>query len=220
MIKAEDFLAELEIKSGADLGSDLGTDLGTDLSSNLGLKPNKQNKPANDEPDSLSGSSDIQGLKKQIENRAVALLAQREHGAKELQQKLLKKFPETPEILAEYNEVRGFLSDLINDVIELCQANNWQSDDRYLEQAVHSYMAKGHGPMKIKQKLQTACSNSELIDAHLSIDEADWVEEARSALIKKYGDNGKPTEQKEQARRMRFLQSRGFFPSTIWKAFD
>lgn len=200
MKSAEQFLAELNIKAGADLG-------------------NEPNSTAITEPDLMSGSSDIESLKKQIENRAVALLATREHGAKELKQKLLKKFPETPELLASFNEVPGLMASLISDVIEHCQQNNWQSDERFVEQAIRSYVNKGHGPLKIKQKLQQACADSGLISAYLDWDEAEWVELAQAALDKKYGDCHKPAQQKEQAKRMRFLQSRGFSPSTVWKAF-
>ena len=167
----------------------------------------------------ITGSDDIQSLKTEIEKRAVSLLATREHGAKELKQKLLQKFPETPELLSRFHEESGFVSALVSEVITLCQQNNWQSDERFVEQAVRNYVAKGHGPMKIQQKLQQACSDSSLISAYLDWDESDWVEVARSVLEKKYGDCQKPTAQKDQAKRMRFLQSRGFSPGTIWKSF-
>ncbi|HHS99325.1 MAG TPA: regulatory protein RecX [Thiomicrospira sp.] len=206
MKSAEEFLAELEMKSGADLGLDrepISAEVNTD-SDVLGVIKN-------------SGSS--AELAKKIEAKAVALLAMREHGSKELQQKLLKKFPETTELLAEYSEQPGLVKQLVDDVLALCKQNNWQSDERYLEQAVRNYVAKGHGPQKIRQKLQQACYDSDLISAALDWDESDWTELAQTVLEKKYGDSQKPAEQKEQARRMRFLQSRGFSQSTIWKAF-
>lgn len=204
MKSAEAFLAELNKKSGADLGVD---------------QTAPEQSSFTTEPDFISGSSDIEILKKQIENRAVSLLAIREHGAKELKQKLLKKFPETSELVAEYQEINGFISELIDEVLETCQQNNWQSDERYLEQAVRSYSDKGQGPLKIRQKLQQACYDSSLISQYLDWDESDWVEIAQQVLEKKYGNCQKPTEAKEQAKRVRFLQSRGFLPSTVWKAF-
>jgi regulatory protein len=42
---------------------------------------------------------------------------------------------------------------------------------------------------------------------------------ARALLDKKYGETAKPAESKEQARRLRFLQSRGFSASQCYKAF-
>jgi len=204
---AEEFLAELNIKSGADLGVESGSDFDKTDKGLFGSKGSSA------KPETLAE------LSKRIEAKAVALLAMREHGSKELQQKLLNKFPETPELLSEYSEQPGLVKRLVNEVLRTCQENNWQSDERYLEQAVRNYVDKGHGPQKIRQKLQQTCYDSDLISAALDWDESDWAELAQSVLEKKYGDTKKPTEQKEQAKRMRFLQSRGFAPSTIWKAF-
>ncbi|WP_029407111.1 regulatory protein RecX [Thiomicrorhabdus sp. Milos-T2] len=202
MKNAEEFLAELAMKSGADLG----------------IEPNPHS--AFGESDSLSSEvKNTAELAKKIEAKAVALLAMREHGAKELKQKLLTKFPETSELLAEYAEQPGLVKLLVTDVLTLCQENNWQSDERYIEQAVRNYVDKGHGPQKIRQKLQQNCHDSGQISAALDWDESDWVELAQDALYKKYGSCKKPAEQKEQARCMRFLQSRGFSQSTIWKSF-
>jgi len=193
---AEAFLAELNSQSPADLGLDTPAD-----------------------NDFANTSNCLAELTKRIESKAVAMLAMREHGAKELKQKLRTKFPETPALLEQYGELPGLVNQLIDDVVLVCQENNWQSDERYVEQAVRNYMAKGHGPLKIKQKLQQACADSSLISAYLDIDEADWADLAKTVLEKKYGDCHKPSEQKQQAKRMRFLQSRGFAQSTIWKAF-
>ncbi|WP_040725786.1 regulatory protein RecX [Thiomicrorhabdus sp. Kp2] len=202
MKSAEEFLAELNMKSGADLG----------------IEPSPHSPFR--ESDSLTPQvKTLDELAKKIEAKAVALLAMREHGSKELKQKLLTKIPETPELLAEYAEQPGLVGLLVTDVLKLCQENNWQSDERYVEQAVRNYVNKGHGPQKIRQKLQQTCYDNSLISAALDWDESDWVELAQQALEKKYGDCKKPTEQKEQAKRMRFLQSRGFAQSTIWKAF-
>ena len=202
MKSAEEFLAELNMKSGADLG----------------IEPSPHSPFR--ESDSLTPQvKTLDELAKKIEAKAVALLAMREHGSKELKQKLLTKIPETPELLSEYAEQPGLVGLLVTDVLKLCQENNWQSDERYVEQAVRNYVNKGHGPQKIRQKLQQTCYDNSLISAALDWDESDWVELAQQALEKKYGDCKKPTEQKEQAKRMRFLQSRGFAQSTIWKAF-
>lgn len=204
MKSAEDFLAELNIKSDNDLDGEPGLEF---------------DKTDKDLLDRKVKSETLADLSKRIEAKAVALLAMREHGSKELQRKLLRKFPETPELLSEYSEPPGLVKRLVNNALKTCQENGWQSDERYLEQAVRNYVDKGHGPQKIRQKLQQACYDSDLISAALDWDESDWADLAQTVLEKKYGDAQKPTEQKEQAKRMRFLQSRGFAPSTIWKAF-
>ena len=199
MKSAEAFLANLEMKPGADLGLDQAE------KPSFGLLGDEHSKQAD--------------LSRQIEAKAVALLATREHGAKELQGKLLKKFPETPQLLAQYQMSEGDVASLVSDVVETCRINNWQSDERYLELAIRNYADKGQGPLKIRQKLQQCCADGNLISAYLDWDESDWVEIARQALIKKYGDCCKPTAQKEQAKRLRFLQSRGFTSGMVWKAF-
>lgn len=201
---AEEFLAELGMKSGADLGDEPSPRSAFRGADSLGVNAEPKNP---------------QELAKKIEAKAVALLAMREHGNKELKQKLLTKFPETADLLALYAGQPGLVKQLVDEVLALCIENQWQSDERYLEQAVRNYLAKGHGPQKIRQKLQQACYDSSLIAAALDLDDSDWAELAQQALEKKYGDCKKPAEQKEQAKRMRFLQSRGFAPSTIWKAF-
>ncbi len=167
----------------------------------------------------LFSSEPIEALAKKIESRAVYLLGVREHGAKELKTKLLTKFPETEALLSECQEVPGFMNDLIDDVLQRCQANNWQSDERYIEQSVRNWAAKGSGPIKIRQKLQQASDRDDLITLYLDWDDREWLELALDVLLKKYGDTQRPTEQKEQAKRMRFLQSRGFSSEVIWKAF-
>lgn len=158
-------------------------------------------------------------LRQQIESRAVMLLAIREHGAKELKTKLIKKFPETESMLSETQEPAGLVKILVEEVIESCQENNWQSDERYIEQAVRSLMEKGQGPMKIRQKCQQACQNSTLIEAYLEFESVEWLEMAKNVMLKKYGDLTKPASRNEQAKRMRFLQGRGFSSEVIWKVY-
>lgn len=158
-------------------------------------------------------------LRRAMEGKAVALLAMREHGALELKQKLQSKFPETEDLLAETGESPGLVKRLADEVVAYCAAQNWQSDARYVEQAVRNYMDKGHGPLKIRQTLQRACDASASIDAHLDLEVADWLAIMQAVLIKKYGEASKPASRNEQARRMRFLQSRGFPGEWIWKLY-
>jgi regulatory protein len=185
-----------------------------DFLQTLGIEPTTSGKLLVED-----GFAEVQALSKQIESRAVYLLAMREHGAKELKTKLVTKFPETPELLESCKELPGLVKSLIDDVLKKCQDNNWQSDERYIELAVRNWAAKGSGPVKIRQKLQQASYRSDLITMYLDWDESEWLELAKDVLIKKYGDTCKPEARNEQAKRMRFLQSRGFAPHVIWQAF-
>lgn len=159
-------------------------------------------------------------LRQEIEARAVSLLAIREHGDKELRRKLKTKFPFSDALQAKYQLDESALSGMIAEVVEYCQTENWQSDERYIEQAVLNLSQKGQGPMKIRQKLQQTSSRSDLIDAYLDWELEDWLEIAREVMLKKYGNLHKPESRNEQAKRMRFLQSRGFGSDIIWKVFD
>ena len=207
MKKAEDFLKDLK-KSGLPISDSTSS-------------PFRLSEEGGEELDALANkdSANVDDLVKQIESRAVYLLGIREHGAKELKSKLLTKFPETPELLAEHQEVSGFIASLVDDVLQRCQENNWQSDERYIEQAVRNWAAKGSGPIKIRQKLKMASDRDDLISGYLDWDESEWLTLALEALVKKYGNAHFPEARKEQAKRMRFLQSRGFSSEVIWKAF-
>lgn len=186
----------------------------------LGIEPLDTSEPFEFAADNdLTVSDEQQRLSAAIEARAVALLAIREHGAKELSAKLRVKFPETPELLKVCDARPGLVKALVDAVVKHCQKNNWQSDERYIEQAVRNWAEKGSGPSKIRQKLMQASHRDDLITAYLDWDESEWIELARAALLKKYGETLKPELRNEQAKRMRFLQSRGFSQSVIWKAF-
>ena len=145
-----------------------------------------------------------------IEGRAIYLLAMREHGSKELATKLNQKFASAE------TENLPFLVDF---VVSKCQENNTLSDERYIESYVRMAIDRGQGPYKIRQKLQLRTDEHHLIADYLALDEGVWIEVAREVLGKKYGDVRKPAVAKEQAKRMRFLQSRGFSQNQIWKAF-
>ncbi len=148
-------------------------------------------------------------LIKKIESRAVYLLSIREHGDLELLQKLLQKFPEAKKY-----------SNILQDVLVTCKENGWQNDARYIESFVRYAIEKGQGCYKIRHNLKCRTSHISLVDGELDLDDEIWIEQARSVLVKKYGDALKPSQRNEQAKRMRFLQSRGFTQSQIYKAFS
>jgi len=151
---------------------------------------------------------DPQRFFKTLVNRAQYLLAMREHGAKELKAKLEQKFPEAQS-----------QPGLVEKAVEFCQQQNWQSDARYIESYVRQAIEKGQGALKIRQALMRASDDTLLIANSLALGDDVWIEVARALLDKKYGETAKPAEPKEQARRLRFLQSRGFSASQCYKAF-
>jgi len=157
-----------------------------------------------------SKEASLSAFKQEIENRAVALLARREHGDLELKTKLRQKFDSHVSKSAQELELPAWqLHELIDEVIAHCQQNNWQDNERYIEVAVNSLSQKGQGPLKIRQKLQQTCSSSELIAAYLDWGREDWAALAKEVLQKKYRATV-PDSLQQRAKWTRFLQSRGF----------
>lgn len=139
---------------------------------------------------------------------SVELLAKREHSAQELAFKLLK---------------RGFSADVVESVLGRLGDENLQSDARYTEIYLRQRSSKGYGPQRIRAELR----ERGIDDAHISAEfrraegegELDWYVLAVEVYRKKYG--GRPiVDIKERAKRMRFLQYRGFDHEQIAAAMD
>lgn len=129
---------------------------------------------------------------------AVGLLARREHSVKELATKLAS---------------RGVNSALIESVMCHLIDKRLQSDERFAEVYIRQRSLKGYGPVRIGVELRERGVDDGLISTqfHRAVDEGevDWFERAAAAYAKKYG--GREIEDvKERAKRMRFLQYRGF----------
>ncbi|BBP45441.1 hypothetical protein THMIRHAS_08140 [Thiosulfatimonas sediminis] len=162
-------------------------------------------------------------LQQDMQNHALRLLGQREHGDKELLEKLRKKFSSQVEDLKKYGIDEAQFNEQLQSCLAHCQECNWQSDERYIEQLVSSLLAKGQGPMKIRQKAQQKSSRTELLNDYLDLDKDALLEQMRAVLDKKYGvksgAKGAFLLPKDKAKQMRFLQSRGYSPELIWRLF-
>lgn len=129
---------------------------------------------------------------------ALGLLARREHSVRELTAKL---------------DARGVSASVAAAVISRLIAARLQSDSRFAELYLRQRSARGYGPLRIGVELRERGVEEALIAAQLrqtvEAGEIDWFERAAAAYAKKYG--GRPIEDiKERAKRMRFLQYRGF----------
>lgn len=131
---------------------------------------------------------------------AFAMLGRREHSEQELKQKLL-------ELEADPVEVEA--------IVEEFKTQQYQSDQRMADMIVRSNVRKGRGPARVKQTLRERHVATEL--AQENLEETDWLALARALREKKFGAE-LPTEAKEKARQLRFLQYRGFDGSTCSKA--
>lgn len=134
---------------------------------------------------------------------AMNYLALREHSAKELKNKLERKY--------------GCV-ELIEKAIAGLIEQNLQSDERFARAFVVMRQRQGKGPLVIKMELREKEVASELI-AHF-VDDTDnlWFELARDVWRKKFR-GALPVDSRERAKHMRFLQSRGFSGRHIQAVF-
>lgn len=133
---------------------------------------------------------------------AVRLLARREHGAHELAQKLLKKYPH----------------DEVQHAMDECQRLDLQSDARFVESLCRTRVRQGHGPARIRQDLQNVRIDRDLIDRILYEERDNWVSYARDVWMKKYGGHDDPSFTATQKQKQ-FLLYRGFSVDTINMVF-
>lgn len=130
------------------------------------------------------------------------LLARREHGARELATKL---------------EQRGFPGALIEAEIERLAAAGLQDDHRFAELFAEQRIERGDGPLKIRAALGQRGIDDTLIDSVLTPFEDEWLERARAVLDRRFG-TAMSTTRADRARRLRFLESRGFPAGVAWRA--
>jgi regulatory protein len=129
------------------------------------------------------------------------MLARREHSQFELREKLAEL---------------GAESSVIDTILHEFSTENWQNDRRFTEVFIRYSARKGQGALNIRQELkQRGITDKEMVEELLA--EHDWFDLAQQTRSKKFGEE-LPTERKEQARQLRFLQYRGFSSEQCWTA--
>ena len=131
--------------------------------------------------------------------RALRALARRELSRAELEAKLLPHVVETDNLGA-----------LLDDL----EKRGWLSDARALEQIVR-IRSEGFGSQRIAHELRQKGISEELINATLPRMKESEFEAARSVWQRKFATPAQ--DQKEKAKQVRFLQSRGFSMEVIFK---
>ncbi|MEZ5558400.1 MAG: regulatory protein RecX [Pseudomonadales bacterium] len=134
-------------------------------------------------------------------DRAVGLLAQREHSARELTRKLTS---------------RDIDPDLVGRVVADLAERNLQSDERFAESFLHSRVGRGQGPLRIRTDLRQRGIDDELIDAVMTLPGSYWREVAEAARRKRFGSDA-PADRREWTRQARFLAQRGFPSDLIYR---
>ena len=140
-----------------------------------------------------------------VRRSAMNLLARREHSRRELHDKLLTRYPSA--------------SGVISDEIDRLTEEHLQSDERFAESFVRQRILRGAGPRRLRQEMsQRGISESELARA-LEATAPDWYQLAEQTYAKKFGET-QPTDVKEKARRVRFMEYRGFSREHYEHLFD
>jgi regulatory protein len=131
--------------------------------------------------------------------KAIALLARREHSARELKSKLAR---------------RGFDTDVNAATLERLQSKDFQNDARFGEMLVRSRIEGGYGPRWIIAELRTHGIDEEKARELIEAAEPDWPALIRRQLRRRYGS--KPAADfAERAKRAAFLLRRGFDAATV-----
>jgi regulatory protein len=137
-------------------------------------------------------------------NKAMNLLARREHSQAELRTKLA---------------VREYSPEEIEATVAALLADGLLSDERFAEAYITARMRTGQGPVRIRGELKQRGVAAQIIGAHMDDASLEWHSIVREVRSKKFGE-GMPVEFKEKAKQMRFLEYRGFTSEQIRLAFD
>jgi regulatory protein len=138
-------------------------------------------------------------LEDTIHSQALRLLASREHSRAELERKL---------------RARGYEAVPMARVLDTLTETGLLSDERMAEAYVAERLRKGFGPLRLRQELHGRGLDDDLIGSCLALTSSEWLEFLARVAAKKFGP-GPATDRKEQARRARFLEYRGFPPELV-----
>ncbi len=132
---------------------------------------------------------------------AVRLLSRREHSAFEIRDKLLKR---------DFDE-----AEIAQTIVEL-QQGGWLSDERFAEAYIRMRQLKGFGPIRITIELNERGVKESIVDNYLQAADEGWQQTLEQQYLKKYKNN--PVQDyNDKAKRIRFLQYRGFALDVIYR---
>jgi regulatory protein len=134
-----------------------------------------------------------------VQVTALRLLARREHSSQELRRKLTG---------------RGYPEATVDLVIERLADKKLVSNDRFVASFVHHHAMRGQGPLRIRSELRRQGIDDATITAEFERGEVGWAALAAQVLTRKFGTGG-PADLSERAKRVRFLQYRGFSTDQI-----
>ncbi|MBE5251984.1 regulatory protein RecX [Mixta mediterraneensis] len=149
-------------------------------------------------------------------DRAMRLLAQRDHSREELKHKLQQSVQRTAYMQQKPPET--ITEEQMEKVLDWCQENGWLNDERFMVRFIQSRSRKGYGPQRIRMELAQKGIDRESIDLAMEETSIDWAECAAQLAERKFG-LPLPKEWKEKAKVQRFLQSKEFLTEDIQAIF-
>lgn len=164
----------------------------------------------------MSDNSSRRSALARLRDRAMRILAMRDHSEQELRRKLTapvpgKNGPETLDITPEELE----------EVISWCLEHRFLDDERFVHQFIASRARKGYGPARIRQELKQKGIERQISESAMRECDIDWGANAREQALRKYGDP-LPTEFAAKVKVQRFLLYRGYLQEDIqeiWRNF-
>jgi regulatory protein len=158
-------------------------------------RPLDPDSPGKDEPPENRPAKP----KRSAYDKALGLLARREHSRKELKTKLRRGGYEGEETAA---------------ALDRLGAQHYQDDDRFAVALLRTRIAQGYGPLRLRVELKDHGVPDARIRQLLQEAEADWDALAAAQLRRRYG--AVPcADYAERARRAQFLLRRGFSAATV-----
>ncbi|ABX20097.1 recombination regulator RecX [Salmonella enterica] len=149
-------------------------------------------------------------------DRAVRILAVRDHSEQELRRKL-----SAPVMGKNGPEEIDATPDDYERVISWCHEHHYLDDNRFVIRFIASRSRKGYGPARIRQELNQKGIARESTEKAMRECDIDWSEMAREQAVRKYGEP-LPSTFSEKVKVQRFLLYRGYLMDDIqeiWRNF-
>ena len=149
-------------------------------------------------------------------DRAIRILAMRDHSEQELRRKLV-----APVMSKNGPEALDVTPDELEQVVAWCIENRYLDDNRFVGQFIASRSRKGYGPARIRQELSQKGIARQVVDQAMRECDIDWVSLARAQAQRKYGEQ-LPSAFAEKVKIQRFLLYRGYLMEDIqeiWRNF-
>ncbi|MBL4511414.1 recombination regulator RecX [Klebsiella pneumoniae] len=149
-------------------------------------------------------------------DRAIRILAMRDHSEQELRRKLV-----APVMSKNGPEALDVTPDELEQVVAWCIENRYLDDNRFVGQFIASRSRKGYGPARIRQELSQKGIARQVVDQAMRECDIDWVSLAREQAQRKYGEP-LPSAFTEKVKVQRFLLYHGYLMEDIqeiWRNF-